>query len=52
MESFRKRWAQLGGLPGGGKLVVQGGQRLRGHGSGTAMGDSMGLSKDNKTSLP
>ena len=32
MKRSRGRWAQLGGLPGG-RLVVQGGQRLREHGS-------------------
>ena len=51
MKSFRERWAQLDGLPGGG-LVGQGGQELREHGSGTGKYWSLGLSNDNKTSLP
>ena len=51
MKSFRGRWAQLGGLPGG-EADVQGGQRLRTHGSGTVNPLIVGLSKDYKTSLP
>ena len=52
MKNSRGRWAQLGGLPGGGRLVVQGGQRLREHGSGVVNPFIGGLYKVNKTSLP
>ena len=50
MKSFRGRWAQLGGLPGG-----EAGGPGRPEAEGTRFGDgnplSGWLSKDNKTSL-
>ena len=48
MKSSRGRWAQLGGLPGGGRLVVQGGQELREHGSGTGRHTPWGSIKTTK----
>ena len=51
MKSFRGRWAQLGGLPGG-----EAGGPGRPEAENTRFGDgyglSLGLYKDNKTSLP
>ena len=51
MKSSRGRWAQLGGLPGGeaGGPGRPGAEATR---FGDGIGDSLGLSNDNKTSLP
>ena len=47
MKSSRGRWAQLDGLLGG-RLVVQGGQELREHGSGVLIPSSWGSMKTTK----
>ena len=51
MRSFRGRLAQLGGLPGGeaGGPGRPGAEATR---FGDGIGDSLGLSKDNKTGSP
>ena len=51
MKSSRGRWAQLGDLPGG-EAGGPGGPGAEAPRFGDGYGSSLGLSKDNKTSLP
>ena len=48
MTRSKGLWAQLGGLPRGGRLVVQGGQELREHGSGLVIAPPWGFIKTTK----
>ena len=51
MKSSRGRWAQLGGLPGG-EAGGPGRPEAEAPRFGGGYGHSLGLSKDDKTSLP